>query len=392
MTGGGFGRERVRAVLDALAGGLNPNEAARVCGVSKSYAYLLHHKVGGVYRPQDTTYSPRYLSRDERYEVARLIEAGLSMRAVAARIGRAPSTISRELARNRGPAGGYQPERADRLAWVRQRRPKPSKISCHPVLALAVQRMLARRFSPEQIAGRLRVMFADNPSMHISHESIYQSIYVYPRGELRRELKAALRSGRAVRRRRGRRETRGTIPDAVSIHDRPDEVEGRLIPGHHEGDLIKGSVASNSAVGTIVERTTGYLTLLPLREGHSADQVADAIVEHLSALPAWFTKTLTWDRGVELARHASITARTGIDVYFADPYSPYQRGSNENTNGLLREYLPKGTDLSTHTPADLAAIADELNDRPRKRLGFYTPREVFATLLTEDLHRVATTT
>jgi IS30 family transposase len=322
--------------------------------------------------------------------MVRLLEAGLSMRAVAARIGRAASTISRELARNHGP-GGYQPERADRLAWVRQRRPKRSKIGSDPVLAEQVQQLLARRFSPEQIAGRLAVLFADNPSMRISHESIYQSIYVYPRGGLQRELKAALRSGRAVRQRRGRRQARTTIPDAVSIHDRPEEVEGRLIPGHHEGDLIKGSMASNSAVGTIVERTTGYLTLLPLLDGHSADQVADAIVEHLSALPAWFTKTMTWDRGVEMAHHASITARTGINVYFADPYSPYQRGSNENTNGLIREYLPKGTDLSVHTPAQLAAIADELNDRPRKRLGFYTPREAFAKLLTEDRHRVATT-
>jgi IS30 family transposase len=392
MSGVAFGRERVREVLDALASGLNGYEAARLTGVSKSYAYLLHRKVGGVYRPSGTTYSARYLNRDERYEVARLIEAGLSMRAVAARLGRTASTVSRELARNRGPRGGYQPDRADRLAWVRQRRPKPSKLSGHPELAQVVQQLLVRRFSPEQIAGRLAVLFADNPSMRISHESIYQSVYDYPRGELRRELKAALRSGRAARQRRGRRETRGRIPGLVSIHDRPEEVEGRLIPGHHEGDLIKGSMASNSAVGTIVERTTGYVTLLPLRDGHSADQVADAIVEHLSALPAWFTKTLTWDRGVELARHASITARTGIDVYFADPYSPYQRGSNENTNGLLREYLPKGTDLSVHTPAELAAIADELNDRPRKRLGFYTPREVFATLLTEDLHRVATTT
>jgi IS30 family transposase len=226
--------------------------------------------------------------------------------------------------------------------------------------------------------------------MQVSHESIYQSIYVFPRGELRRELKASLRSGRAVRRSRGRRETRGGIKDAVSIHDRPEEVEGRLIPGHHEGDLIMGSTASKSAVGTIVERTTGYLTLLPLQQGHNATQVADAIVEQLSALPEWFVKTLTWDRGFELARHASITARTGIDVYFADPYSPWQRGSNENTNGLIREYLPKSTDLSVHTTADLAEVADALNDRPRKRLGFYTPREAFAKLLSEDLHRVAT--
>jgi IS30 family transposase len=386
-----FGRDRVRAVLDAMASGLNPRQAARLTGVSATFARNWHHKVGGVYRPPGTTYSDRYLNRDERYELVRLIESGLSMRTVAAQLGRAPSTISRELARNRGPSAHYQPERAEQLAWVRQRRPKPSKLSGHPQLAEVVQQLLVRRFSPEQISGRLKVLFADNPSMRISHESIYQSIYVYPRGELRRELKAALRTGRALRQRRGRKEARGHIAGLVSIHDRPEEVEGRLIPGHHEGDLIKGTTASNSAVGTIVERTSGYLTLLPLRDGHSAEQVADAIVTHLGALPAWFTKTLTWDRGVELARHASITARTGIDVYFADPYSPHQRGSNENTNGLIREYLPKSTDLSVHTPADLATIADELNDRPRKRLGFYTPREVFAKLLAEDLQRVATT-
>jgi IS30 family transposase len=391
MQGVALTRGQLREVFDALASGLNPMQAARVTGVSKSTIYALRHKVGGVYRPSGVTYSARYLNRDERYELVRLIEAGLSMRAVAARLGRAASTISRELARNRG-SGGYQPERADRLAWVRQRRPKRSKIGSDPVLAAKVQELLDLRFSPEQIAGRLRVLFPDNPSMHISHESIYQSIYVYPRAELQRELKAALRSGRAIRRRGGRRPGQARIADAVSIHDRPEEVEGRLIPGHHEGDLIKGSTASNSAVGTIVERTTGFLGLLPLQDGHSAEQVADAIVEHLSGLPGWFAKTLTWDRGVELARHASITARTGIDVYFADPYSPYQRGSNENINGLIREYLPKGTDLSVHTAADLAAIADALNDRPRKRLGFYTPREAFAKLLTEDLDRVATTT
>jgi IS30 family transposase len=387
----GFSRDRVREVLDAMASGLNPRQAARLTGVSATFARNWHHRVGGVYRPPGTTYSDRYLDRDERYELARLIDDGLSMRAVAIRMGRAPSTISRELARNRGPAGHYQPERADRLAWVRQRRPKPSKLAGDPALAAKVQELLDHRFSPEQICGRLKVLFADNPSMRISHESIYQSIYVYPRGELRHELKAALRTGRALRQRRGRKEARGHITDMVSIHDRPEEVEGRLIPGHHEGDLIKGTTASNSAVGTLVERTSGFLHLLPLRDGHSAVQVADAIVTQLGKLPAMFAKTLTWDRGVELARHASITARTGIDVYFADPYSPHQRGSNENTNGLIREYLPKGTDLSVHTEAELAAIADALNDRPRKRLGFYTPREVFAKLLAEDLQRVATT-
>jgi len=386
-----FSPERVRAVLDQLAAGLNPLQAARAAGVSKSYAYDLHHKMGGVYRPPGVTYSDRYLDREERYELARLHELGLSLRQIAARLGRSPSTISRELARNADPrAGGYQPERAHRLAWERQRRPKPSKLSQHPVLRARVQQMLGKRYSPEQISGRLKVLFPDDPAMRVSHETIYQSIYVYPRGELRRELTACLRSGRAVRRRRGRREIRGRIVGAVPIGQRPAEVEGRLVPGHHEGDLIMGSKASNSAVGTIVERVSGYLTLLPLHAGHDAASVADAIIEQMSALPPWFAKTLTWDRGLELAQHKRVTAATGIQVYFADPYAPWQRGSNENVNGLLREYLPKGTDLSVHTAAQLHAIAAELNDRPRKRLGYHTPAEAFAKLLAED-QRVATT-
>jgi IS30 family transposase len=277
------------------------------------------------------------------------------------------------------------------MAWERQRRPKPSKVAADPVLREAVQTLLNQRYSPEQVAGRLRMLHPDNQAMRISPETIYQSLYVYPRGELKRELRASLRRGRLVRKRRGGSDGRGSIVDAVPIGERPAEVEGRLVPGHHEGDLIKGSAASNSAVGTIVERTTGYLTLIPLPDGWRAEQVADAVVEHMSALPAWFTKTLTWDRGVEMARHASITARTGMQIYFADPYSPYQRGSNENTNGLLREYLPKGTDLNAVSPAELRAIQDELNDRPRKRLGFYTPREMLTKLLEQDLKRVATT-
>src|SRR5215467_5077088 len=391
MPNPGLPAERVRAVLDHLAAGLNPNRAARAAGVSAGFAYGLHHKMGGVYRPPGVTYCDRYLDREERYELARLREAGLPLRQIAARLGRSPSTISRELARNGDRrTGGYLPEGAHRLAWERQRRPKPSKLSQNPVLRQEVQRMLRRRHSPEQVSGRLKVLFPDDPGMRVSHETIYQSIYLYPRGELRRELKACLRTGRAVRRRRGRREIRGKIVDAVPIGQRPAEVEGRLVPGHHEGDLIMGSKASNSAVGTIVERTTGYLTLLPLHAGHDATSVADAIIEHMTALPPWFTKTLTWDRGSEAAQHQRVTAVTGIQVYFADPHAPWQRGSNENINGLIREYLPKGTDLSVHTAADLQAIAAELNDRPRKRLGFHTPNEAFAKLLAED-QRVATT-
>ena len=385
--------ERVRVLLGQLAAGRGVREAARAAGVSKSFAYLVHRKMGGVYRPPGTTYSDRYLDREERYELARLRDGGLSQRAVAERLGRSPSTISRELARNRDPrTGQYVPERADRLAWERQKRPRPSKLSSQPALRRAVQQLLDRRYSPQQISGRLTVLHPDDETMRISHETIYQGIYVYPRGELKRELQASLRSGRGARQRRGSRRGsgRGKIVDAVPIGARPAEVEGRLVPGHHEGDLILGSAASGSAVGTIVERTTGYLTLLHLPGRHDAASVADAVIEQMSALPPWFARTLTWDRGTELAQHKRITA-AGIAVYFADPYSPWQRGSNENTNGLLREYLPKGTDLHQHTAAQIQAIADELNDRPRKRLGFYTPREALAKLLNDDLERVATT-
>jgi transposase, IS30 family len=386
--------ERVRVLLGQLAAGRGVREAARAAGVSKSFAYLVHRKMGGVYRPPGTTYSDRYLDREERYELARLRDGGLSQRAVAERLGRSPSTISRELARNRDPrTGQYVPERADRLAWERQKRPRPSKLSRQPALRRAVQQLLDRRYSPQQISGRLTVLHPDDETMRISHETIYQGIYVYPRGELKRELQASLRSGRGTRQRRGSRRGsgRGKIVDAVPIGARPAEVEGRLVPGHHEGDLILGSTASGSAVGTIVERTTGYLTLLHLPGRHDAASVADAVIEQMSALPPWFARTLTWDRGTELAQHKRITETTGIAVYFADPYAPWQRGSNENTNGLLREYLPKGTDLHQHTAARIQAIADELNDRPRKRLGFCTPREALAKLLNDDLERVATT-
>jgi IS30 family transposase len=335
--------------------------------------------------------SSRYLDRADRYQIAWLREQGLSVRAVAARTKRHPSTVSRELRRNADPrTGDYQPERAHLLARQRQRRPKPSRLSRNPRLRGEVQGMLNRRLSPEQAAGRLKVLHPDDPSMRVSHETIYQSLYIYPRGELKKELKASLRTGRDKRRPRGRGpEARGKIVGAVPIGQRPPEAEGRLVPGHHEGDLVMGSAASNSAIGTIVERMTGYLTLIPLPHGHTAGAVADAVITRMTEYPAWFTKTLTWDNGKEMARHQYITEQAGIAVYFADPYSPWQRGSNENTNGLLREYLPKGTDLSQCTATQLQAIQDELNDRPRKRHGYHTPREMLANLLEQD--HVATT-
>ena len=390
MAGKKLAPELVRATLDALRSGMNPGQAGRAAGVSAEYARQLNKRMGGVYRPPETSYDARYLDREERYEIARLTEAGLSQRQIGARLGRSASTICRELKRNATPrTGGYQPERADRLAWQRQRRPKPSKLSRNPVLREEVQGMLDERYSPEQASGRLKVLHPDDPSMRVSHETIYQSLYVYPRGGLNRELRACLRSGRALRRPRGRADGRGKIVGSVPIGQRPPEVEGRLVPGHHEGDLVMGSQASNSAVATIVERTTGYLTLLPLPDGHTADAVADAVIDRMTQYPAWFARTLTWDNGCEMARHARIADATGIGVYFADPYSPWQRGSNENTNGLLREYLPKGTDLNAVTPAELQAIQDQLNDRPRKRFGFHTPREQLAKLL--ENQSVATT-
>jgi len=384
----GPGRER--ALLDMVASGMPPYKAARAAGVSPSWAYELVRKIGGVHQTPEPPRGDRYLSREERHEAARLRESGLSVRQVAARMRRSPSTVSRELRRNASPrTGGYHPEEAHRLARQRQARPRPSKISASPALRAEIQGMLDRRLSPEQAAGRLKVNHPGDPSMQASHETIYQSIYVYPRGELRKELKAGLRRGRDTRRPRGRQERRGKIIGAVPIGQRPPEAEGRLVPGHHEGDLVMGSAASNTAVATIVERMSGYLTLVPLPHGRDADAVADAVIERMTALPPWFTKTLTWDNGSEMARHARIADEAGISVYFADPYSPWQRGTNENTNGLLREYLPKGTDLSPYGPEQLQAIQDELNDRPRKRLGYLTPREVFDKLLAED--RVATT-
>lgn len=374
-----------RRVMDLLASGIGPMEVSRRTGVSKSKVYRMHHRVGGVYRPADCTYSDRYLDREDRYEIARLLEAKHSMRKIADLLHRAPSTITREIERNRNEATGrYEPERADRQAWERQRRPKPSKLSQQPVLCERVQADLRRKWSPEQIAGRLKVDFPDDPSMHISRETIYMSLYVYPRGELKRELQGTLRRGRRTRKRRGRKETRGGIPNATPIKERPEEVEGRLVPGHHEGDLIMGSKASNSAVGTIVERTTGFVNLLHLPDGFGAHQVADAVIEQMGTLPSWFAKTLTWDRGTEMSQHAKITQALDLRCFFADPYSPWQRGTNENTNGLLREYLPKRTDLSVHTLADLQAIADALNDRPRKRLKYLTPREAYVKLLVQQ--------
>ena len=264
-------------------------------------------------------------------------------------MGRSPSTICRELARNRDPrTGGYQPERAHTMAWQRQRRPKVSKIGCNPMLRAVVQQMLGQRLSPDQIAGRLRLLHPDNDRMQVSHESIYRSIYIYPRGEMARELKATLRSGRTVRRRRGRRKNGSRIVGAVSITERPEEVEGRLVPGHHEGDLIMGTMASNSAVATIVERISGYVVLGHLAHGRTSRGGHRRRRVGMSRYPTGSTKTLTWDRGNEMASHARLTAATGSRSTSPTPTRPGSAAATRTSTGCSREYFPKGTDLSVH--------------------------------------------
>jgi IS30 family transposase len=375
-----------RRVFDLLFAGCTATQAAAAVGVSVQLVCKWRGRVGGVI-PAPVKSCDRFLDRDERYEIARLREQGLSMRAVAARVGRDPATVSRELARNAAArTGRYEPERAHAIAVRRRRRPKRRKLAGDERLRGWAQQRLNEGYSPEQVAGRLPVEFPHDGSMRISHETIYQALYVRAAGQLRRELRAHLRTGRTQRRRRGSRSTRlGSIQGGASIHDRPEEVADRLVPGHWEGDLIMGSMVSNSAVGTLVERRTGYLSLLHLPDGHGADAVADAVINTAAGLPPVLAaRSITWDRGQEMAGHARITATTGVKVYFADPYSPWQRGSNENVNGLLREYLPKGSDLSLHTAADLDTIAERLNNRPRKRLAFHTPHEAMTTLIKQD--------
>ena len=321
---------------------------------------------------------PGRLTLADREEITLGLHARESFTAIAGRLGKAVSTVSREVAANGGP-DGYRAWRAHQRAREQARRPKACKLGC-PELAAQVTSWLHEWWSPVQISRRLRIEFPDDPMMHVSHETIYQALYVQGRGELRRELARCLRSGRARRRPRGRDGRSGHIKGMVMISDRPAEAEDRAVPGHWEGDLIIGKDCK-SAVGTLLERTTRYVLLLHLPGGRDAHLVEQAMREAIGTLPAELARTITWDQGIEMARHADFTLATGIPVYFCDPHSPWQRGSNENTNGLLRQYLPKGTDLSLHSAGDLARIARSLNGRPRKTLEFMTPSEKLTELL-----------
>ena len=328
---------------------------------------------------------PRFLSLTEREQIADLRADGASIRAVAAVLGRPPSTISRELTRNTdptGPDGVYRPYAAHRAAAGRRARPKAAKLATNRPLADYVQAKLDLRWSPEQICHALPVDHPENREMRVSPETIYQAIYVQARGGLRREVSAALRTGRT--RRKPRRDPAARTPrfadPMIMISERPAEIEDRAVPGHWEGDLIIGADGA-WAIGTLVERATRYVMLVHLPHGRTAEAVRDQLVATVATLPGHLRGSLTWDQGAEMAAHRSFSLATDMPVYFCDPASPWQRGSNENTNGLLRQYFPKGTDLSVHAPADLEHVAQHLNGRPRKTLGWETPAQRLRALL-----------
>jgi IS30 family transposase len=359
----------------ARASGATLREAAAAAGVSRSAGHLWLHESGGL-RPRPTRPRPALrLSLAEREEISRGLAKGLTLTAIAAGLSRSTSTISREVQRN-ATSAGYRAVRADRMAQARTRRPRPPKLAQHPALRAVVEQRLAQRWSPQQISRPLELDFPDDPTMRVSHETIYTSLFVQATGGLPGQLTMHLRT-RRVRRRPQRRVSLGPprIKDMVPIQRRPREATSRLVLGHWEGDLVVGR-RGGSHVGTLVERRSRYLVVLHLPDGAGTDSVIAALTEAMRQLPAVLCRSVTWDRGIEMTRHQVFTAHTKMPVFFCDARSPWQRGSNENTNGLLRQYLPKGTDLSVHSAADLNAIAQELNDRPRRILNWQTPSEV----------------
>jgi IS30 family transposase len=441
-------QEHRRRFWALVAAGVPSEDAAMEVGVSQPVGFRWFREAGGMppshLAPSLKPSSGRYLSFAEREEIALLRVQGHGVREVARRLGRAASTISRELRRNAATRGGNLDYRATTAQWHAERaarRPKRAKLAANAALRTYVQDRLAgaviapdgaavpgpavpwkgrrhgrrqnRRWgmawSPQQIAERLRFDHPDDESMRISHEAIYQALYVQGRGALKRELTACLRTGRALRVPRARSRGRGKsfITPEILISERPAEAKDRAVPGHWEGDLILG--LQSSAIGTLVERTTRFTMLLhlppmeghgaaprekngPALAGHGAEAVRDAITRTITSLPEQLRRSLTWDQGAEMAEHARLRIEAGLQVYFCDPHSPWQRGTSENTNGLLRQYFPKGTDLSAHGAEDLAAVAAALNSRPRKTLGWRTPAEALDAMLQSVQGGVATTT
>jgi transposase, IS30 family len=398
-------RSSLRRFWCLIRQGWSVVEAAASVGVSERRAFVWFARAGGMPPLQLVPGSGRHLSLADRIAIHAGLTQGLSYAAIARLIGRRTSTVTRELEANRlrvnrpravplgqrAGARGRVPESPNYSPWIAQQRfesrlerPKTSKLAGNTRLRKEVQARLKQNHSPEQISSRLVIDFPDDPEMRVSHETIYRALYVQGRGALNRELTRHLRTGRALRKPRrkpGQRQPR--IKDMVSISDRPPEVEDRAVPGHWEGDLITGA-QNQSAIGTLVERMTGFAMLLHLPDDHGAAAVQQAMIAKMSQLPAILRQTLTWDQGSEMANHVQIAAATDLDIYFCDPHSPWQRGTNENTNGLLRQYFPKGTDLSFWGSGYLDHVAAELNNRPRKRLGWKTPAEALDELLSES--------
>jgi IS30 family transposase len=371
--------ETRREILKLAAKGMTQQQIARTLDLwDNSVAYWLR-PLGGVIRKEMWDQGSRRLCLQERIDIHLGLERRLSLRCIARQLDRHPSTVSREVSAN-GGRGGYRPLTAHRRAEINARRPKATKLAANPELRAKVIADLKELWSPQQIAARLATEFGDDHSMRISHETIYRSLYVQGRGELRRELARCLRTGRAKRIPRGRLDHRGRIPHMVMISERPPEVKDRAVPGHWEGDLLMGK-DGKSAIGTLVERSTRFAMLFALPKGRAAEHVREAMTETIQTLPAALRRTLTWDQGKEMSQHVRFKIDTGVDVYFCDPHSPWQRGSNENTNGLLRQFFPKGRGLSRVTAAELGRAADLLNGRPRETLGWKTPAEKLAEVV-----------
>lgn len=370
-----YNAEQKAEMWDRWQRGESLNAIGRAFERSSSSVFGQLSPTGGI-RPKPRTRSKLALSLSEREEISRGIVRGNSIRAMAAYLGRSPSTISREINRN-GGYHRYRATQADEAAWDRARRPKPCKLACYPALRRVVAAKLKLTWSPQQIAGWLKRTYPDEEHKQVSHETIYRSLYIQARGVLKKELQQYLRSQRAIRRSKQhsmKQEGLGQITGVVSISERPASVEDRAVPGHWEGDMLEGS--NKSYIATLVERQTRYVMLVKLKS-KDTETVISALIKHAKKLPNELYKSLTWDRGKEMAAHKRFTLATDIKVYFCDPRSPWQRGSNENTNRLLRQYFPKGMDLSQYSQAKLNAVARQLNERPRKTLEYETPAERF---------------
>jgi IS30 family transposase len=366
------------AVMGLISSGASAEQAGDAVGCTARSVQRLLAVLGGV----DARRRPRSLLRlslGDREEIRVGLHAGDSLAQIARSIGRSASTVSREVSHN-GGRKGYRAVRADGAAYRRALRPKPAKLATNPLLRARVEQLLEQRWSPQQIAARLKVEFPDDPGMQVCHETIYQSLFVQARGALRKDLAQCLRTGRTRRRGQRRGQSRGQIKDMVLISERPAEIADRAVPGHWEGDLILGA-HNRSAIVTLVERQTRYVLLARIGADKTSPAVCAAIADKIHTLPGHLARSLTWDQGREMAGHAQFTVRTGLPVYFCDPHSPWQRGSNENTNGLLRQYFPKGTDLAVHDQAELDRVAAQLNGRPRQTLAWATPAEKLHELI-----------